>query len=275
MIDVGEASQTGIRLAEYAAELAQRVQVLREVLSKDPRIAAAWIYGSLARGDGDHLSDIDVRVVVHEREMLRALADRYDFVAELGEPIMVQEAPQNRPPGGAYNMVWYAGAHAPHAVDWTWSSSETTRIPTGMMLVHNRAGLEQSGEPMEFAYQPVPERDRREEIRQALHGFWSMLLVVAKHAARNPFEERMGLLQWTIPQLRESQQFAGVDPGPAFAGLAPHPEPAEKMDVLRALAAEASALTGALAERGVIAPVRMEPHALNYLDLVEAVMGSR
>ncbi len=241
---------------------------------EDRRIAAAWIYGSLARGSEDDLSDIDVRVVVDERDFESALAGRYDFVAEVGEPILVLEAPQNRPPGGAYNMVWYAGAQGPHPIDWTWSSSATTRIPTGVTTLHNRGQLAESGEPMEFAYQSVPERDRPEEIRQALHGFWSMLLVVAKYAARSPYETRMGLLQWTVPQLREAQQFAGFEPGPSFEQIAPHPEPADKMSALRTLAAEASALTSALAQRGVIAPVQIVTHAARYFDLVEAVMSA-
>ena len=239
---------------------------------EDPRIAAAWVFGSLARGDEDELSDYDVMVVVHESDLHSFLAERYDFVSGLGDPVMVLEAPQNRPPGGAYNMVWYAGAHGPHAVDWSWSSSATTQIPTGVRLLHNRAGLQESGEPMEFAYQPVPERDRREEMRQALHGFWSMLLVGAKHAARNPYEDRMGLLQWTVPQLREAQLFAGVEPGLPFEDMPSHPAPADKISALRSLAAEASALAGTLADQGVVAPIGIEPYAQCYLDLIEAVM---
>ena len=44
--------------------------------------------------------------------------------------------------------------------------------------------------------------------------------------------------------------------------------------MLRSLAAEASALTPALAQRGVVAPVQMEPHVKRFLELVEAVMGA-
>jgi predicted nucleotidyltransferase len=274
LLHVDEASPIRTQLAEHTAERSQRLQDLNELVREDARVAAAWVYGSLARGNEDDLSDIDVRVVVHEKDFEAALAARYDYVAALGEPIMVLEAPQNRPHGGAYNMVWYQGVHAPHAVDWTWSSAATTHIPTGVTLLHNRANLAESGEPMVFAYQSVPERDRREELRQALHGFWSMLLVVAKYAARSPYEDRMGLLQWTIPQLRKAQQFSDYAPGPPYEQMPPHPEPADKMSVLRSLAAEASALTPALAERGVEAPVQFEPHVGRYLDMIEAVMNA-
>lgn len=274
LIHLDEASPVRSQLAEYAAERAQLLGGLNTLVLKDLRIAAAWVFGSLARDDADELSDIDVRVVVHASEFDAVLAARYEFAAQLGEPILVLEAPQNRPPGGAYNMVWYPGVHGPHAVDWSWSSSATTLIPTGVTLFHNRAELTESGEPMEFRYQPVPHRDRREVVRQSLHGFWSMLLVVAKYAARSPYAELMDLLKWTIPALRETQQFAGVDPVPPFETMALCPEPADKISVLRSLAAEASALTPALADRGVIAPVQIEAPAARYLDLTAAVMAA-
>jgi len=274
MIDVDNASPVHLRIAEYASERDQLMRVLGERVVEDPRIAAAWVYGSLGRGDEDELSDIDVRLVVHAKDFPTVLDERYAFVSTVGDVIMLQEAPQNRPPGGAYNMAWYAGAHGPHAIDWTWSSSDVTQIPTGVLLLHNRAELAESGKEMEFAYQPVPDRDPYVAVREGLHGFWSMLLVVAKNAARSPFAERMSLLQWTIPQLRDAQRFAGEEPGPEFEEIESHADPAKKMSVMRSLAAEASALTGALAVRGVVAPVQMEPHAQRYLDLVETVMNS-
>lgn len=262
------------RLAIHASERGYLLENLKNHVASDPRIAAAWLYGSIARGDNDELSDIDVRIVVRGAHLNDVLAERYDFVAAIGKPVLVQEAPQNRPPGGAYNMVWYAGTHGPHAVDWTWSSSESTLIPTEAALIDNRANLEHSGEPMEFAYQPIPERDRAEEVRQTLHGFWAMLLIVAKYAARNPFEERMALLQWTVPQLREAERFAGRLPGLDFGELPSHSQPSEKMLVLRSLATEASMLSADLAHRGVVAPEIFVPHAHRFLDLVEAIMNA-
>ena len=272
MIGVQPESFAYARLKEHAAERSVLLQRLNETILEDSKVAAAWLYGSLARGDEDDLSDIDIRVVIGNEWMEQALSSRYEFMALVAEPLMILEAPQNRPPGGAFNMALYAGTVAPHQVDFTWSSSATTQIPTGVRVLHNPAGLPLSGEPMEFAYQSVPERSREEEIRQALHGFWSMLLIVGKYAARNPFEERMGLLQWTVPQLRGAQQFAGFLPGPPFEELEPVPEPAEKIGLLRTLAAEACALSERLAKKSVEPPVRFEPHARQYLDLVETVM---
>jgi len=57
---VNIASDLQLRLSEREAVL-QRISAQ---LAADERVVAAWILGSLGRGRGDALSDIDVRVVV-------------------------------------------------------------------------------------------------------------------------------------------------------------------------------------------------------------------
>jgi len=53
---------------------------LREVLGKQPNVAAAWLYGSVARGDDKPESDVDIAVLLerdqqseHVRDELSAL----------------------------------------------------------------------------------------------------------------------------------------------------------------------------------------------------------
>jgi predicted nucleotidyltransferase len=43
------------------------IEIIREFLKKDGRVAKAWIFGSFARGDYNHKSDIDIMVRYSEK----------------------------------------------------------------------------------------------------------------------------------------------------------------------------------------------------------------
>src|SRR5437588_6286399 len=86
------------RRAEREA-LLQRVVAL---LKADERVCAAWLFGSLGRGTADDLSDLDLWVVVADERIKEIVAAQRDYVARLGEPLLIEEAPQNAPVGGSY-----------------------------------------------------------------------------------------------------------------------------------------------------------------------------
>ncbi len=102
------------------AEREALLQKAAALLEGDERIAAAWLYGSLGRGIADEWSDIDLWVVVADTHIEEICAGRHEYVAALGEPLLVVDAPQNAPAGGAFLTVLYEGEAGSRHVDWTW-----------------------------------------------------------------------------------------------------------------------------------------------------------
>ena len=70
-------------------------------LRRDERIVAVWVGGSIGRVEADDLSDIDIHLAVQDERCAELNAHRRAFVSKFGEPLRIQEAPQNTPPGGA------------------------------------------------------------------------------------------------------------------------------------------------------------------------------
>jgi predicted nucleotidyltransferase len=70
------------------ARVARVARVVRDAVAAEPRVAAAYVYGSVARGQATPLSDLDVAVVVAtevpeeergalQRRLMAALARRF------------------------------------------------------------------------------------------------------------------------------------------------------------------------------------------------------
>lgn len=59
------------------------VDRLVEILQADQRIQAAWLSGSLARGEGDEFSDVDLVVAIDDAERDALLADWDDLAASV------------------------------------------------------------------------------------------------------------------------------------------------------------------------------------------------
>lgn len=138
------------------------------------------------------------------------------------------------------------------------------------MLV-DRAQLPRLFEKMVFEYQPVPEVTALEAAERSMTGFWGMMMVLGKYAARSPFEERMGLLWLLTNSLRDVQKFLGRPLSPTNEEMPAHPSPSEKIAILRDLASQMEKLMPDLEAAGVAAPYAVVPSMRRYLDLVEAV----
>lgn len=254
------------RRAEREALLAR----LTRILEGDERIAAAWLFGSVGRGEADDLSDLDLRVVVYDEHIGSLCESRQAYTAQAGEAVLFGEAPQNRPPGGAFLLTLYAGEFGPQEVDWTWEPLSTACLWPGTRLLLNRAGLSRQGE-MPWGYQPRPAQPALEEATQRVGNFWAMLLIVAKYAARSPQEEKMGLVGMPVQLLLEVAGFLGVAPRYTMDTLPPHERPEEKMTLLRGLAGQMEALMPVVEARGGSVSWEVLPHAHRLLDLVEAL----
>jgi len=253
------------RRAEREALLAR----ITESLEGDDRIAAAWLFGSMGRGEADDLSDLDLRVIVYDEHVAGLCEGRQTYTAQMGEAVLFGEAPQNRPVGGAFLLILYAGEFGPQEVDWTWQPLSGACLWPDTRLLLNRAGLT-LGE-MPWGYQPRPAQTPLGEAVQRVSNFWAMLLIIAKYAARTPAEDTMGLIGMAVQPLREVSEYLGLPPRYIMENLPPHGRPREKMRLLRDLAGQMEALMPAVEARGGSVPWAAVPHAHRFLNLVEAV----
>lgn len=253
------------------AERNALLQRIQRAIEKDERIVAAWLFGSLGRGEADALSDIDIFVVASDDHIKAIITERHEFMARLGQLALIQEAPNNAPPEGAYNMALYAGQYGPQQVDWYWQAQSAACIPQQAIVLLDRIGLPRSEEPTVFGSRPGPERTPLEALNHAVDFFWIMLLITAKYAARSPEENRMGLLKYALNSLRQVQEFVGV-PLCAVSEETPVPSPAAKLSLLRDLAAQMEILMPAVEKAGGKIPAEIVPQARLYLDFVGAIL---
>lgn len=245
----------------------QLLRLAEEIAQSDVRISAAWLFGSLGRGDADELSDIDLFLIVEDEAHEEVVANRYTYMAQLGEPLLILEAPQNWPPGGVYNMALYWGDWGPHQVDWYWVRRSQAIIPSEVVLLFDRVGLAHKAEPTKFDFAPVPERPIAEIIKQDVHLFWVMLLIGAKYLARGTdgfwFRDLYGKL---------AQRFDQPIPEAITS-----PMPANRKEQLAIFRQAANAMVDLmpmLTKSGARMPTHFPPHAHRYLDLIESIIDS-
>ncbi len=262
-------------LESYSSERDTLLQNLHKAAEGDERIVAAWLFGSLGRGDEDELSDIDIVFVVQDAHLADVLDARYAFLERMGALLLVQEAPQNAPPGGAYNMAVYAAPVGPHTVDCYWRPLQGASVPPHSRLLFDRVGIPAAENPPAFGYQPVPEISPEEAAARAVQFFWVMALITAKYVGRSPFEEKRGLLQWVLAPLSDCERFVGHSPAWMLENAPPHATPTAKTRLLHDLVARMESLTPLLAARGVNLPAEMPPHAGRYLDFIDSVAALR
>lgn len=262
-----------------AARERERDALLRRIttgLKNDPRVAAAWLFGSLGRGDQDALSDLDLFLIVAEEHSEAIQASIREFVAPFGELLLVVEAPQNAPQGGAYLMALYAGQTGPHQVDWYWQAQSRAKVPTQTAVLFDRVGLPRDTKSTTFdAMNPGVEWDIEKAVANAVCSFWAMLLITAKYAFRTPDEAQMPLLPYVLKPLREAAAFAQGAAEIAVEAAVPHPTFAGKLERLRALAGEMTALMPQLAMKGVAVPADIVPQAVDYLYFLEQAHQQR
>ena len=265
------------QLLQYQAERGQLLDALLDLLQHDPAVRAAWLFGSMGRGDEDALSDLDLWVVVEDGQFPAILADPRAWAARVGQPVLWLEVPQNAPQGGAYGMTCYPGAVAPLIVDWYWQPCGLAHIPGEVRLLFERAAagqadgekrLERRDSPPHFG-EGQPLAPAKPPLLHTLSFFWLMLMITAKYAAREPFAPRLDLLPYLLGPLAEAHQILGLDSEPVGEDT---PSPGEKIRLLRCLSGRMSACMAALARLGEEVPTPVEPEARRYLDLIASLL---
>lgn len=255
------------RLEKHRQERDQWLAQTLQHLQADKRVSAAWLFGSLGRGDSDELSDIDLFVIVEDKAHEAVVRNRYEFMAQVDEPLLILEAPQNWPPGGVYNMALYPGSEGSHQVDWYWVRQSAAIVPSETILLFDRVGLPHKATPTLFDYAPVPERPITEVMSQEVNLFWVMLLIGAKYQARN----KDGF--WFRDIYEKITHFVN-QPLPECITT---PMPATRTGQLALMRQAADAMTDLMpwvAAQGCAVPLDFPPHAHRYLDLIEGIVDS-
>jgi hypothetical protein len=190
-------------LETLARQAAHRDAWLRDIaqsLANDQRFTAAWLVGSFGTGSADELSDIDIVVVIDDRQADAVLEHAVQEIARFGETVWLQEVPGNAPSGGAYASAGFKSTPLPIAVDWYWQRLRLALYPSDAHLLFDKGGVRPSDPPAFFAElmsrrgppgvgrgRPAPSDTDR------IGFFWAMVPVAAKYAARG-WDEKAGVI---------------------------------------------------------------------------------
>jgi predicted nucleotidyltransferase len=230
--------------AAMAAERAALLERLEQGLQGDERVVAAWIGGSIGRGEADELSDIDIHLAVSDAHCPELNAQRRAFVAGFGEVVLAQEAPQNAPPEGAFQLVLYRGISAPIEVDWSWRPASAAAIPERAVVLFDRTG----GLPRAPSSVALSQEETARRISLNTSFFWAMAFIAAKKIARGQPAAAFGLMRMMHSAVQSVRENLAARPLPTWGSIASPHEPlpptnvAEQTVYLAALLADMAAL---------------------------------
>lgn len=155
------------------------------VLAEDPTYLAAWLIGSLARGDHDEWSDVDLVVIVSDK---RAVSPARNAVFSLlGSVLSTREVKANASEGGRFVSVMYRTAFGPIAVDWHWQPVSGAVVPADARILFDKLGLPVSKFPHEELHPPRPYQPPEDPLEAAAaqsRFFWSMIPTTCKFLGR-------------------------------------------------------------------------------------------
>lgn len=238
--------QLGLRVRERHALLAAIVDLLKS----DRRVVAAWLGGSLGRGNADSLSDIDIYVVIAEPYARFVINTTREFVSRVEGILLTETDAANAPPDGAYLLTLFHGETGPHQVDWYWHTGRIEMIPPRVQILFNTAEL-----PVESMQFPsMVSFDFENEIAR----FWALAAITCKKIARRqPWSAiaLLGKLRFLLDTISWHLGASELEPFHADTRSDPPPTDADgQLSALNTLISEITALTPALKEAGLADP---------------------
>jgi len=192
------------------------IDTLVETLTADERFVAAWLSGSIARGDDDALSDVDLHIVVADDAAATlcarpwelagyTTAERAALFTRFGQPAIIHENQHNAPPGGSWTCVIYASLLT---VDWVLVPQSTaTRSPDTHLLFDTR-NIPLQSPPSASQVQ------RAERASERVAFFWMMMSIVVKRLLRDDTVGVNHMLAGLEPLIREVRTLATDVPVP-------------------------------------------------------------
>jgi hypothetical protein len=256
----------------FQQERDQLLDIISGLLDADPGVKAAWLFGSLGRGDGDAFSDIDLWVVGEQDYIDGVNADPLRYVSQIDPPILSLEAPQNAPEGGVYFMACYDAPTAPHIVDWYWQPVDTAYLPFDALLLFDKVGIIQEDKPVRFQGQ-LKNKAVIEQPHHFISFFWMMLMITAKQVSRSPWAIEMELLPYVLGPFYKVQHELGLEKIVQTHTLHSHRLPIEKIQLLSYLADEMSGMMENFSDMGIKVPTSVIPGAHRYLHFIELCLS--
>lgn len=175
-----------LSLDEYKAGRDTLLRRLDHDLRADERFAAAWLTGSVGRGEEDAVSDLDLSVVVRPTtsNLLERTASidgpapaRMSLFQQFGRPAIIHENPHNAPSGGTFSVVVYQDG--PYFVDWMLIPQSTAVRPEESRLLFDHVGISLAP--------PTPvgsEIERAAGLAERVAFFWMMAATTVKYLFR-------------------------------------------------------------------------------------------
>lgn len=212
-------------IEEHRQARGELVARLADVLAKDARFPAAWLYGSLGRGDADAMSDIDLALVVSEEaapEICRrpwmsaahATPERLALFRLFGEPALIHENHHNAPPSGTFTCTIYAGCGL--TVDWMLRPLPDTLRPANTRLLFDKVGI-----PLEPPVLFTLPAKSSEELAELCAFFWMMASITAKYIYRQDQTFVIAWLGRLVEMVEEVEERTGREKpaAPWLSGL--------------------------------------------------------
>lgn len=171
--------------------LPERVQTVVDrfvaLCRDDPRIVAACLCGSHARGEADAYSDLDLDVITTDAAYEAILAERPAFLRRLGEPLLNEDFDLPA-------MIFFVFADGTDG-EIAFARAGDLR---GLHASPHRVLLDKAGilSGTAFSWPAVPSDEQRETLRRLLQWFWHDLAHFIAALGR-------GQLWWAHGQLEE------------------------------------------------------------------------
>jgi len=193
------------------------IDSLVETLSADECYVAAWLDGSIARGDDDALSDVDLRIVVSDAAAVTLCARPWDIAGyttperlalfgRFGQPALIHENQHNASPGESFTCVIYASLLT---VDWVLIPQAVAARQPDTRLLFDKVGI-----PLQPPAPPLSETQRAERSSERVAFFWMMVSIVVKYLLRDDAVRVHHLLAGLEPLVREVRTLATGAPVP-------------------------------------------------------------
>lgn len=175
-------------MEDYSRQRKEFLQRIEETLSADVRFVAAWLTGSLAKNQGDALSDIDITLVLADdaaeklcahpwQVSAQTTADRYGLFSSFGQPALLHENNHNAPEGGTFTFVAYAQSVI--MVDWILRPLAGAGRPADSLLLWDKAGI-----PIQQPPAPDSRETRASQAAEITAFFWMMAAITVKYIYR-------------------------------------------------------------------------------------------
>ncbi len=188
------------------------IERIRTKLAAEPRVAALWLGGSLGRGEGDELSDVDLVVVVDRATIATFVEALFDLVGATGDVALVNEAPQNAPADGGQLNVLYDTDPLPLYVDWNVWPHMGVRPSDVHVLFERQPSSFVTGATFESVLEGMGRNAGRAKDADGWCRFrLFMAPIVAKHAARGWFESVDNMLGYMRYEGIEAEDFEAVE----------------------------------------------------------------